>query len=508
MTSRRPGVRISSRVTLHEPTPDRATFRIVYLNLQGRRQEMSGSRSPGVAWNRANELDTRLSGRVEPQSRTLGDLVAEYVSTPVGRKCAEDGYPTGDDWSNSHHRTVTHDLMNAVADVVAVPAYALGRREVDLMRTAGGTPKMVNQLTRHVRGFLRWANRQGALTDDQAALIPARRALPLDPRFPQTEARPARHRAVPLQGQSEQYVGPEDCPVLAAVHAFADELQQRVRWGALAVHLAAGTGLRVGEQFQLRADDVVEVDGGLVLKVDSQWSTGPTRRSAPKTGRRRRVPVLTVTRDGVPLAEMLRNRVHEARAEQRAGNNPEALLFPAPEGGMWHSSNLSRLLVAAQKAAGWDYVVVRERRTLRNGKTTDVRVTQMQHTWHSLRHRFARDMIDWLKLSPAQLMAIGGWASLEVLSTRYYRAGSEHWKAAAGAVLAARATTETDDWTRATQTIRGAAAVEARRPPAQASRQDRGGRRRVGRPSVTSRPSRVGRRNAAGTIARGSTDEG
>ncbi|MCC2317139.1 hypothetical protein [Cellulomonas chengniuliangii] len=48
-----------------------------------------------------------------PGARTLGDLVAEYVRTPVGRKRDKDGYPLGTDWSPAYHTSVTHGLARA-----------------------------------------------------------------------------------------------------------------------------------------------------------------------------------------------------------------------------------------------------------------------------------------------------------------------------------------------------------------------------------------------------------
>ena len=115
MSPRRPGLPIggTGRVTLHEPTAARPYYRLVYLDETGQRQHVSGSRSARTAWNRAQALDARLAGRADPQARTLGDLVAEYVNTPLGRKCDKDGYPRGTDWSTAYHTSVTHGLARA-----------------------------------------------------------------------------------------------------------------------------------------------------------------------------------------------------------------------------------------------------------------------------------------------------------------------------------------------------------------------------------------------------------
>lgn len=125
----------------------------------------------------------------------------------------------------------------------------------------------------------------------------------------------------------------EDCPSRAQVLALAATLGQRVpAWGELAVHLAMGRGLRAGELFQLRACDLRPfAEGEYDLHVDWQWSPGQGRRTLPKHRKRRIVPVNDLpSRDGYLLQGALLARAEAARAEQAAGRNPEALLFPAP----------------------------------------------------------------------------------------------------------------------------------------------------------------------------------
>ncbi len=40
-----------------------------------------------------------------------------------------------------------------------------------------------------------------------------------------------------------------------------------------------------------------------------------------------------------------------------------------------------------------------------------------------LRHRFARTMVDHYRMERGQLMAFGGWASIDTVGARYYRSG-------------------------------------------------------------------------------------
>jgi hypothetical protein len=57
---------------------------------------------------------------------------------------------------------------------------------------------------------------------------------------------------------------------------------------------------------------------------------------------------------GYPLAGKLAARIELARAEQAAGDNPLGLVFPAPAGKHWRSSNFRRnVMTAAYLAAGW-----------------------------------------------------------------------------------------------------------------------------------------------------------
>lgn len=430
--SRAAGVPVGNgHVVLHEPTPNRPYYRLDYRDQTGQRHQPNVGRSPAAALARAQQLDAELSHLSGGQDdRTLGDLMDEYLSTPVGRHRSAHGRLTGRNWSPSQYASVRGDLRRAVAEVRELPAWQLDRATIDHMRTACGTMGQVSALTGRVRCFLRWCEEQGALTREQVALLPATLAPVKRPRYAQPAPRPQRLHVAPLQGRSEAYIDEEDCPTRQEVLDLAAALGQRVpAWGELAVHLAVGCGLREGEQFQLRADDLRPVgDGEYDLHVDWQWSSVPGRRSRPKHGKRRIVPLNGLpTRDGYPLLEALLARAEAARAERAAGRNPEALLFPAPRGGMWWSTSLStKRIVPAMKSASWAFTMVQETRTVRGGRRKTVAVTQMHRTWHSLRHRFARDMIDYIGLSDGALMAIGGWADLDTVRARYYRTGAEH----------------------------------------------------------------------------------
>jgi hypothetical protein len=105
-------------------------------------------------------------------------------------------------------------------------------------------------------------------------------------------------------GQSERYVGDEDAPSRALVTSLRRALAEHFpRWGELAPELAANSGPRWGEQFQLTAHDV-HLDGcgtfgpahvHVDWQVDGSGSDDHPRgrRVRPKNGTTRVVPVAT-----------------------------------------------------------------------------------------------------------------------------------------------------------------------------------------------------------------------
>ena len=174
---------------------------------------------------------------------------------------------------------------------------------------------------------------------------------------------------VSVSGEIAQYVDPGEIPAAADVAALGRALAdgRNGELHELMANTAAYTGLRLGELFALTAFQVaattrvitvdrkvVEVGGKLFLEV-------------PKGRKRRRIIYPVRTLAGYPLAAKL-----AARAEQDAGINPPALMFPSPRAKYWRSSNFDRRVLApAYLAVGW----------------RDVQ-GDGEWIWHSLRHVF------------------------------------------------------------------------------------------------------------------------
>ena len=166
---------------------------------------------------------------------------------------------------------------------------------------------------------------------------------------------------------------------------------------------AAYTGLRQGELFALTAAQVAPA--ARVITVDRKVVevAGKLYVEAPK-GRKRRSTIYPArTPAGYPLAGQLAARIREARAEQDAGTNPLGLMFPAPRGGHWRSSNFDRRVLApAYHAAGW--------RDPEGAGTW---------TWHSLRHVFCTTALSGWHLEPADVSCLVGHANIRVTLDMY-----------------------------------------------------------------------------------------
>lgn len=435
-------VKIVGAVNILAPTGSSAYYRLTWIEPDGKNGRTSAGTTLHGAVDQATALSTRLDlaaglGGAMP----LEDLVAEYTATGEGRNRKQGE----SDWTSTHRGNVRRKLNRAVTGHEHVQAWDVDRKLIDVLRSRAGTPNGVRELTSIVRGLLAYGHALGVFSPEQVALLPAN-APKMRPSVVGTAA-PKRQRKPRRAGASEQYVHDEDAPNALRIVRLGEELAVVFpEWGRLAVELAAASGPRWGEQFQLTAIDVhldpedykaagrarPFMDIESQIDPEARVAGGGDRRKAPKGEKIRSTGVPQTTITGYPLLEELRLRRLAALAEQAAGSNPEALLFPTKTGKLFHhtSFNTKYLLPAAERA-GWRIVrwqETYEKVAKSTGKSeTGTRTRrQMVQTWHSLRHRFARTCIDRMGMSAGELMAIGGWEDETVVRNRYYNSGEEH----------------------------------------------------------------------------------
>ena len=221
----------------------------------------------------------------------------------------------------------------------------------------------------------------------------------------QAAGRPAPGPQVSIAGESAQFVDPAEIPAAADVARLGQALTrgQRGDLHQLMASTAAYTGLRQGELFALTIDQVTAA--ARVITVDRKVVevSGKLYLEAPK-GRKRRSTIYPVrTPEGYPLADKIAARIEQARAERDAGTNPLGLMFPAPRGGYWRSSNFDRRVLApAYLTAGW-------RDADGNGTWT----------WHSLRHVFCTAALFSWRLEATDVSCMAGHANVRVTLDMY-----------------------------------------------------------------------------------------
>ncbi|WP_222272349.1 hypothetical protein [Modestobacter marinus] len=441
-------------VDIYAPTSN-PYFRLKWPEPDGTPGDTSGGRTLEGAQLKAAEIDARVGSAAGPLAvTTLEVMVKQFLLE------ARSPYKTKKHWPNSYKTQIEDQMHRCVRLHEHYRAMDVDRALCDSMRAQGGTSNMVRQNTTALRAFLLWGFQKKYFTAAQAELLPRGGSHPA-PTILGTEM-PARRRQDRHVGQDETYVQDEDAPSAGQVIALRAEFAgARPAWGALAVELGCGSGPRWGEEFQLTAYDVhlggcCRADQPSTKKIKKKrkekfrphihidWQIDPGanagdangRRCRPKGGKRRTIPIPKKTFTGYPLRVQLAKRVGQALAEQAAGTNPEALLFPAARGGLqWYSSFNDDLLLPAMERAGWPLEYWSEVRDVWSEQTrsytrVERKRTTAQRPWHTLRHRFARTMIDRYEMKPGELMAVGGWENRATVDNRYYKSGKEHEQSA------------------------------------------------------------------------------
>ncbi|WP_416957839.1 hypothetical protein ACNKF0_09570 [Nocardioides sp. T5] len=417
-------------------------YRLKWHEPDGTVGDTSGSRDEAYARLKAHDINSRLTQAAGPKATTpLTHVVAAFLAE--GKSPYKEKRP----YKQAQLDGLQHKLRRGLRGLEHVRAMDLDRRLCDAIRSQAGTHNGVVENTNALRALLHWGYQDGYFTAAQVELLPRSSATPQPvhktTRTLMTSDRHAqRARKV---GQAETYIEDEDCPNEAQIEALANALGEHFPlWGVLACELAANTGIRWGEQFQLTAADV-HLDGCRRYPsphIHINWQIASTRkagkdgtgdrRDLPKGRKTRVVPVPRRSITDYKLRKALRARVAAAQAEQLTGTNREALLFPAARGGLiWHSSFNSDHLLPAMIAAGLPvetYQVTSHPWDARRMVYVETVQTERHaiFSWHSLRHRFARICVDIRGLQDGELMALGGWENIATVRNRYYESGDDN----------------------------------------------------------------------------------
>ena len=273
----------------------------------------------------------------------------------------------------------------------------------------------------HTRTFMTWGLTAGYFTQEQANLLNLIKWAP--PRNSGYVPAKSRRLQSQLKYANEGGAGGE---VLTPqqVNDFANALQNVYPQGEGLVQSMANFGTRASETFLFTASrevatntkgNFVDLAAGCV-HVNYQVNDDPSQPyKTTKNGKPRKVVIPATERvvNGFDIFTWLDNRCQEALAEQEAGKNPLALLFPNSAGNVLNLCNFNRRRVrVATDTLGWR---MDEYRTA-HGKSR----AMSRFTLHSLRAYFGTMAVDRWGYNENQLLQQGSWADSQTVR-RFYQ---------------------------------------------------------------------------------------
>jgi integrase len=328
------------------PATTAGSWRLRWVERGHRRDTTARSRAKAIA--RAEELVERLSqGTRTDLARAKGaDLVAHYLD-PARRP------PRGRPWSERHREEQEAYCRRFVIPVVGrMECRRMSRADLQAVLDEAPTPSVAAHLRRCLSALVTAGLDEGYLLARQDVLRGVRR------RGDESE---------PVE-EIGRAVSAAEIPSASDVHALARAAAELtgVWWRELEVLLVAYSGLRWGERAALTADRIEAPLRRITVDRQVLETRHGLKLSAPK-GRKRRITMYPArTPKGIPLAELVAQRLGEL--------SPDALLFPSPRGRWARRSGYGRRIFRpAADAAGWPH-------------DGDGRLCW---TFHSLRHVFA-----------------------------------------------------------------------------------------------------------------------
>jgi integrase len=385
LTGGRVVVEVEGGITVYPAREPGDRWRAVWYE-DGRRRQCEAVSETRLAAKLA-KVSERLTADAPNMERPGADLIAHYLSP--GR------HPASKPWSRKHADTQTRlcarYLTPAIADVACQDIRTTHMQTaVNAAPTAGEGERVRRAISALV----------GAGITGGYLASPRLKNVHWQP-----AGRPEPAPATSIAGESALFVDPADIPATADVTRLGHALAYLHRDYELMANLAAYSGLRWGELAALTATQVytdartITVDRK-IIEIGGHLFTEP-----PKGRKHRRTIYPRHTPAGYPLADAITARAAQATAEQHAGTNPHALLFPSPRGRHWRSSNFARRVLApAYLAAGW-------RDPHGNGTWT--------WTWHSLRHVFCTTALFTWNIEPADVSRLAGHANIRTTLDMY-----------------------------------------------------------------------------------------
>jgi len=395
-------------VRITEPTDLKPYYRIVYT--EGGKRKETTSPDQSAALLKMAAIEKRLSvTHGERSLQTVKEMVDAYINLKKGDYSRKN-------WKSKHTRN-TRNILNQRLVKELGDKRCAEITLVDLQKSLSKvtSASLADHYASSLSAVINWAYRQDWILTEPSKWTKELNMLRDRIKSEKGSRKP---RAA---GESSKYVSKKEIPTHQNVHAVARAAASKnvsnIWWYELLFNLAAYSGARDGEIFDLDVDSVDPEN--LIMNIETQRldDGGTLSRELPKWDTVRQTTFLEVTPMGYPLAAELRRRINELKGLNDKGekvveveiptvqNGQERLLlFPNTLGGWNSNSNFAkRVRIPAQEEAGW--------RKAKDGK----------YIWnfHSLRHVFCSHLITELGCAPIDVSIAAGHKNLATTLEMY-----------------------------------------------------------------------------------------
>ncbi|HTR95064.1 MAG TPA: tyrosine-type recombinase/integrase [Trebonia sp.] len=400
-------IEMESGITVYPARGERGRWRAVWYE-NGQRQQCEAVTEDRLA-AKLEKVAERLQAGAPNMTKPGAALIAWYLDP--------DRLPVARRWSRRHTDTQRRLCERFAAPVIAaVTCQDIRTAHTQAIVNAAPTAGEGDRVHRMLSALVTVGIDAGYLVNSRLAKV-----------HWQAGNRPLPTPAASVAGESALWVDPAEIPSTTDVSGLGRALAARRRGDLheLMACTAAYTSLRWGELAALTIGQVCHARREINVNRKVVEVCGHLYVEVPKNRKFRRTIYPRHTPGGYPLADLVAARVEQAQAEQDNGANPEGLLFPAPSGRHWRSSNFNRRVPQpAYLQAGW--------RDADADADADGNGTW---TWHSLRHVFCTTALFTWKLDPTDVSRMAGHANYRITLDMYVGA-------TAGVLDRARAATE------------------------------------------------------------------
>lgn len=328
-------------------------FRITWME-DGKRHETT-AKDDYEAQNKLVQIEKRLATENGHRSLlTIGEMINAYVNPEKGKL-------TRPKWTPKHERAVKQILFAEVYENLKdLQCAQLELRHLEAIVDRSRSTSMAEHWVKVLNTFVRWGHNNGWIISDPSPWISALNRKLGFIREENESTTHARGKDVVTSGESRMFVHKDQIPSHEQVHALGEAAKKvsGKEWYELLINLAAYSGLRDGEIFDLDIDHIDTKTRDIYVETQRLDDAGNLSRTFPKKRKRRKTTYVEVTPEGYELADELRKRVALLRAMKVTptvqNGEQRKLLFPNSKGGWVSNSNFAkRVRIPAQELAGW-----------------------------------------------------------------------------------------------------------------------------------------------------------